>query len=253
MKRVSVLLLWLLSFTFVMAQQNNESVIVHYRGEIKMDIKKVLDNVPAQARAQVENILKNEIKKGIYIDYTLKTNGKESIYRLDEKLNNAQTQGGVIANQIKQTDKTPYYKNLEKGIYKKTVDMMGMPKYIITDSLNIKWNITREKSQVLNFEVRKATGKLEGTEITAWYAPKLAIKDGPAQIAGLPGLVLKTQISQEGTDVSLIATKVELTKEPLKVEEPTQGKVVTLKEFQEEMKKLAEKMKEMMGNGVEVD
>ena len=253
MKKLSTLFILLFSVIMLTAQEKAESIIVNYKADIKLDLETILKNVPPQYRAQTEPIIKAELKNGINIDYTLKTNGKESIYQLNEKLDNSQTQGGMIANQIKQADKEPMFKNIEKNIYIKAFRFPGVKDYLISDSLNtIKWEITREKSKILNFEVRKAIGKRDSIEVTAWFAPKLAIKDGPYNITGLPGLVLKAEFEQNGADMTITATQVDIKEEEINIDFP-KGETITEKEFKKEIDELTEKMKAMRGGGVDTE
>ena len=253
MKKLSTLFILLFSVIMLTAQEKAESIIVNYKADIKLDLETILKNVPPQYRAQTEPIIKAELKNGINIDYTLKTNGKESIYQLNEKLDNSQTQGGMIANQIKQADKEPMFKNIEKNIYIKAFRFPGVKDYLISDSLNtIKWEITREKSKILNFDVRKAIGKRDSIEVTAWFAPKLAIKDGPYNITGLPGLVLKAEFEQNNADMTITATQVDIKEEDLNIDFP-KGEAITEKEFKKEIDELTEKMKAMRGGGVDTE
>ena len=253
MKKLSTLFILLFSVIMLTAQEKAESIIVNYKADIKLDLETILKNVPPQYRAQTEPIIKAELKNGINIDYTLKTNGKESIYQLNEKLDNSQTQGGMIANQIKQADKEPMFKNIEKNIYIKAFRFPGVKDYLISDSLNtIKWEITREKSKILNFDVRKAIGKRDSIEITAWFAPKLAIKDGPYDITGLPGLVLKAEFEQNNADMTITATQVDIKEEEINIDFP-KGETITEKEFKKEIDELTEKMKAMRGGGVDTE
>ncbi|AFL97295.1 GLPGLI family protein [Ornithobacterium rhinotracheale] len=244
----------LLAFLFVFGQETTENLVIHYQSIVKIDLPAILKNVPEQYRAQTEAMLKAEAEKGITVDYTLKTNGQKSIFSLDEKIDNSQTQGGIIAMQIKMADKEPFFKNIKEGYYKKGFSVPSLPQYLIKDSLNtIKWELTREKSQVLGYEVRKAVGEKDGQKFIVWYAPKLNIKDGPNILSGLPGLVLKAEMSnpKQGIDVTMTAVKIDISETELNIEEPNKGKVVTEKEFEAEMKALQEKVQKMMGGGVD--
>lgn len=253
MKKLSTLFILLFSLIMLTAQEKAESVIVNYKADIQMDMETILKNVPERFRAQTKAALKNEVEKGIVLNYTLKTNGKKSVYQLDAKLDNSQSQGGMLANQIKQAASKPMFKDLEKNIYLQAFPIPGVKEYLISDSLNtVKWEITREKSKILNFDVRKAIGKRDSIEVTAWFAPKLAIKDGPYNIAGLPGLVLKAEFEQNGANMTITAVQVDIKEEELNIDMP-KGETVTEKEFEKEMKEFAEKMKAMMGNGVDTE
>lgn len=101
--------------------------------------------------------------------------------------------------------------------------------------------------------MRKAVGEKDGQKFIVWYAPKLNIKDGPNILSGLPGLVLKAEMSnpKQGIDVTMTAVKIDISETELNIEEPNKGKVVTEKEFEAEMKALQEKVQKMMGGGVD--
>lgn len=89
--------------------------------------------------------------------------------------------------------------------------------------------------------------------ITAWYTPKINIKDGPDRIWGLPGLILKTEFEMMGSTMITTAINVAVKEEEIKIDKPSRGKVLTEKEFYEEMIAMQEKMKEMYSESVEVD
>lgn len=257
MYKLKILFILLFCSVTITAQENTETIIVDYRSEVKVDLDKMLSNMSSRYRAWLKSTLENEIKNGILIDYTLKTNGEVSIYQLNEKINNAQTGRTFIKRRIERFDKEPTFKYLNKGIYQKVIEMRGMKKYLVQDSLNrINWEITREKSKILNFEVRKATGMLNGNEITAWFAPKLAIKDGPATFSGLPGLILKVdfkdKISNTETDMTIMAVQIDIKEEKINIKAP-EGEAITQKEFDEEMKLISEKRDEMRSEGVNRD
>ncbi|UOH77793.1 GLPGLI family protein [Ornithobacterium rhinotracheale] len=246
----------LFGFLFVFAQESTENLIVHYQSLVKIDLDKALSKIPPQKRAEVEAMLRDESKNGISIDYTLKTNGKQSVYQIVEKIDNSQSEGGQIANMIRQNDSSPYYKNIAKGYYVVQFNITGLPNYITKDSLGtFNWKITREKSQILGYEVRKAIGEKEGQKIIAWYAPKLNIKDGPAHISGLPGLILKTEseLPKMGATLTITATKIKISTTKIEINEPTKGIFVTEKELNEKIKAHKEKARAIMSNGIDTD
>lgn len=255
MKKILLLLTFLSSATFSLAQK--QFVEVSYQMTMDMDAEQVIGQIPSQYRAAVEDQIRQELADGIFIDYVLKTNGNESVYKIVEQINNAQTQGGMIAQQMRTFDKGTTYKNLAETFYMKPVDLPGQ-RYMLRDSLqDFKWKITREKEDIAGFSARKATGEMvmndSITTVTAWYAPKINIKDGPSSIWGLPGLILKAQFFANGAELTLTATHIVVKEKEIKIEKPTGGKEVTQKEFETEMKILQEKYKEMMGGGVDTE
>ncbi len=237
--------------TYANAQDKPQFLEVDYQMEMKFDIEQILASVPAQWKSQVEEPLRQEIKNGIFVDYKLQTNGTESEYKMLEKINNDQTPAGMILSQITAMDKEPLYKDIKEKYYLKPYNVGKA--YLMKDQLqDINWKISKEKLQVAGFDTYKATGVMnDSIPVTAWYTPKINIKDGPDRIWGLPGLILKTEFEMNGAGIIITATKVAVKEEEIKINKPSKGQEITEKEFYEEMKALQEKMKEMYGGGVD--
>lgn len=242
-----------LSGIILNAQDKPQFLEVDYQMEMKFDFEEIIKNVPAQWRSQVEEPLKQEIQKGIFVDYKLKTNGTESEYKMQEKINNDQSMSGMILAQITAMDKEPLYKDIKTGYYLKPYDMGKA--YLMKDSLqDIKWKISKEKVQIAGFDTYKATGVMnDSIPVTAWYTPKINIKDGPDRIWGLPGLILKTEFEMNGAGIIITAKNVAVREEEIKINKPSKGQEISEKQFYEEMKKLQEQYKEMYGGGVETE
>jgi len=56
---------------------------------------------------------------------------------------------------------------------------------------DINWNMEDDTMTVCGYLCSKATASYGGREWTAWYAPEIAVSDGPWKFYGLPGLILK--------------------------------------------------------------
>lgn len=235
----------------ISAQDKTQYLEVDYQMEVKLDIEEVLNNVPAEWRAAVQDQLKTEMGKGIFLDYKLKTNNLESEYKMQEKLSNSQSGGGMIASQIAAMDKEPLFKDLKDGFYLKPYDLGKA--YIIKDSLQkFNWKITKEKEQIAGFDTYKATGVMnDSIDVTAWYTPKLNFKDGPDRLWGLPGLILKAEFTANGADMVITAVNVAVKEDEFKIKKPSKGQTLTEKEFMEEMKRMQEEYKDMYGGGVD--
>lgn len=52
------------------------------------------------------------------------------------------------------------------------------------------WELQPESKIIDGYEVQKATTFFSGRHYVAWFAPKIAISDGPYKFNGLPGLIL---------------------------------------------------------------
>jgi|SRR5690606_12304125 len=251
MKKIFFAFTLLFTGLILNAQESPQYLEVDYQMEMKFDIDEILANVPAAWKAQVEEPLRQEIKNGIFVDYKLKTNGTESEYKMQEKINNDQSPAGMILSQITAMDKEPLYKDIQQKYYMKPYNVGKA--YLMKDKLqNINWKISKEKETIAGFDTYKATGVMnDSIPVTAWYTPKINIKDGPDRIWGLPGLILKTEFEMNGSEIIITATNVAVKEEEIKIDKPNRGQEITEKEFFEEMKALQEKYKDMYGGGVD--
>lgn len=242
--------LGLASFSF--AQENIEAT---YVSEMKLDYEATMKTIPQQYRSQVAEVLKAEIAAGIFMDYQLKSNGKMSSFKLEEKIANSQSQGGMIAQQMAAMDSKPYYKDFSTTpiTYFKEVDA-GAKQYLIKEAPNFNWKLTREKAEVSGYKVNKAEGvMMDSIKVTAWYAPEITVKDGPQTLSGLPGLIIKAEYEANNAKVIFTLKDLKILDKELKITLPSKGIVVTEKQFMEEMIKLQEQFKEMMGGGVDTN
>src|SRR5690606_26118732 len=123
MKKIFFAFTVLFSGIILSAQDKPQFLEVDYQMEMKFDFEEIIKNVPAQFRSQVEEPLKQEIQKGIFVNYKLKTNGSESEYKMQEQINNDQSMSGIILQQITAMDKEPLYKDIKAGYYLKPMDV----------------------------------------------------------------------------------------------------------------------------------
>jgi GLPGLI family protein len=86
--------------------------------------------------------------------------------------------------------------------------------------------------------------------ITAWYSPEIPINQGPENYWGLPGLILEVN---DGKTIILCSKIVLNSKEKAEIKEPTNGKVISQKEYDETVVKKMEEFRQMNqgkgGNG----
>ncbi len=254
----------ILAFTFgivtsltAFAQDNTtQNIDATYVCDVIVDYDKTIKQIPSQFRSQVAETIKAEINNGISINYHLKNNGKISAFEIEEKISNTQNQSGLIEQQIRASESSPYFKDFSTNpvIYYKGVDF-GVKKFLIKDQIpDYKWKISREKGEIAGYKVTKAEGvMLDSIQVTAWYTPDIAIKDGPLNIAGLPGLIIKAEFETNGTKLIYTLKELKISDKEIKLAIPTKGNVVTQEQFITEMKKLQEQFKEMMGSGVDTN
>ena len=59
------------------------------------------------------------------------------------------------------------------------------------DDLN--WEICDSTAMVMNYECNLATSDYHGRKWNAWFATEIPVQDGPWQLCGLPGLIMKAE------------------------------------------------------------
>lgn len=61
------------------------------------------------------------------------------------------------------------------------------------DMSDLKWELADSTTIVLDYECQLATANYHGRRWKAWFAPDIPVPDGPWQLCGLPGLILKAE------------------------------------------------------------
>lgn len=56
---------------------------------------------------------------------------------------------------------------------------------------DLQWNLTDSIGMVLDYECQLATADYHGRKWYAWFTPEIPMQDGPWQLCGLPGLIMK--------------------------------------------------------------
>lgn len=62
-----------------------------------------------------------------------------------------------------------------------------------TDMNDLNWEICDSTKIILDYDCNLATADYHGRKWKAWFAPEVAIQEGPWQLCGLPGLILEAE------------------------------------------------------------
>lgn len=233
-----------------------EKLVVEYETRLEMDMNLLEEQISSNGGVSSKEVMaafKDEVNKPKF--YLLELTAEESEFNFVETINNEQPKEGRVI--IEMGKRGTIYKNLKKNIIAESIDY---PKeFIIQDSIKkYDWKISKETKEILGYETRKAEAIVDSiTSLIAWYAPKLAYKNGPAEYGGLPGLILQLEEKRKSDDINekLVYTAVSLKVDQSKKvpQFPKKGKVISRKEHEKLMEEEMKRMKEMYGEGVDKD
>lgn len=105
--------------------------------------------------------------------------------------------------------------------------------YVSEERLPVfEWKLKNESKKILGFKCFKAFTSFRGREYTAWYAPDIAISEGPWKFYGLPGLILEIYDVKEQVFFKAIQIEIPSNVHPIKGLDTKKGdKHVSLENF----------------------
>lgn len=109
------------------------------------------------------------------------------------------------------------YKN-EKDFQKHTITVWnsnGADRYQYEEDMNdLQWELCDSTASVLDYECNLATADYHGRKWKAWFALEIPVQDGPWQLCGLPGLIMKADT--EDGEYGFLITALQECNEPFK-------------------------------------
>lgn len=235
----------------------------HRDFDIKMDSTKINDAM----QTQMIEMMKKQFQK----TYLLTFNKNASLYKQEAELDKPQA-GGQMMMSFGNSGDDVFYKNIKDKNYVDQKETMGK-KFLIKDSIaSIEWKLESETKHIGEYMCFKATytkqvpkiksfsfssntnkekesdngdteeePKMEDRTITAWYTPQIPVSNGPAKYQGLPGLILEIHDGK----LTIICSQITINpEEKVEIIEPTKGKEVNQKVYDEIMDKKAKEMME---------
>lgn len=189
------------------------------------------------------------MKKPWERDFVLTFSQTESNWRQVANLEKSaeQRSPGELTINLSGRDDQLLYKNLVEQYYLQEQEFMGK-EFLIRDALQAgDWEMSKETKKIGEYTAQKATllqvvdarrfsGEMAEMEnvkdtlkIEVWYTPEIPIAHGPENYFGLPGLIL--EVHNGGR--AFYCKKIELnpSEEPVKIEIPKQGKVLSSRDF----------------------
>lgn len=251
---------------------------VTYMSKTTLDIDFSASGMPADRIQMIKERMKDNLER----TYELSFNKTASTYTQEEKLDqspNGGGGGGGMRMMFGGGASGKYYKNISTKTSAKENEFSGKF-FLIKDSLTTyNWKMEQETKMIgqnLCFkattvverpvkrefqfgrgpqsdEQRKEADKKEEENknmkelitVTAWYTLDIPVSNGPGEYWGLPGLIL--EIADDNTQI--LCTKIEINpKEKNEISEPTKGKVISQKEYDEMVVEKTKEMRERMQN-----
>ncbi|SFB78852.1 GLPGLI family protein [Zunongwangia mangrovi] len=211
---------------------NAQSLEVVYGVSTELSLtKEQLEKIPPQIREHYKQSFKN-LK---HIKYRLQINDHESLFKMQESMEN-EALSGFAFTRIMAGFSGTYYSNYQKDICLNQTNAFGREFIISSKMSNMIWQLSKEQKTIKDFKVYKASGfetiKNNSGEheisIIAWYTPEINLPFGPANYGNLPGLILELERNKKTYTIENIQDK-----ENIKIEKPSKGKQVTHAEFEE--------------------
>lgn len=236
-------------------------------------------DITPEMRAVIEERMKKAFEKTFILNF----DKNASIYKEEEKLEAPGTQNtGMRMMSSFLGGGGTHYKNIKDKKFVIDKEVMGK-EFLIQDSLpKLNWKLGQEtkeiggymcfkatamqqanKTDFRNFKMKKKeeSDKKETTsekpkttnfmeegeipkeiEVIAWYTPEIPVSQGPESYYGLPGLILEVSA---GKTIILCSKVIMNVKDKKEIKAPTNGKVVTQKEYDEIVSKKMEEMQQM--------
>ncbi len=260
-KIVTILILLVSSVAF--AQDFQGKAI--YQTKTTLDMDFAGSGIPADRIEMIKERMKSQLEK----TYTLTFNKTASIYKEEERLDQtAGGRGGMRFMMMGGGASGNYYKNTQTKTSSKESEFSGK-NFLIKDNLVVyDWKMEQETKMIgqnlcfkattviempkreTNFrfgrrgsneedEEENKEPEMEQVIVTAWYTLDVPVSHGPGDYWGLPGLILEVAYA----NTNILCTKIIMNpKDKIEITEPSKGKEVSQKEYDEI---IVEKMKEM--------
>ena len=97
------------------------------------------------------------------------------------------------------------YKDLNSKQMISQVNFSGNTYLIEENTIDIKWEISKEKEQIGDFLCQKATAFINNDFVEAWFTTEIPIPNGPSVYSNLPGLIIQVKYGKRVMTATKIA------------------------------------------------
>lgn len=130
------------------------------------------------------------------------------------------------------------FKDRQQGLILYSLKIMDDKLFYTQKIDNVEWQIEPETREISGYKAQKATTRFAGRNYTAWFSSEIPITDGPYKFAGLPGLILHIEDSEQEyifnfTGLEKLTAKIPIQIPPANYKESTKDELLKLKEHYE--------------------
>lgn len=271
MKKI-IIAFFLISLNYAQAQ-DFQGKAEYFSKYILKDKQKDLDTkIDKEIDPEFQKAVDEAIKKASEKKYSLTFNKTECLFEEEQELSKPQT--GSVFVTIDFSGGGKKYLNLKDKITKCEDEIFGK-EFLIEEPLKVmEWKLVDETKKIGDYTCQKAEliipvsenelkeyeeflkkdsikpqlfkmEKPQDKKIVAWYTSEIPVALGPNNYWGLPGLILELN---EGNMIFLCSKVTLSNKVKSVINQPSNGKKVSQKEFDEILKKKMDSMKDEDGN-----
>lgn len=237
---MKILQIFLLTVFVILSVRSQQNAFVNYKVKLldsKFQNNKTVKN--QEANDFIESLLIQSADFLKQSDFSLNVSDNKANFLINNSLAFANEHISKFAYAIIKADGLIYINTQTKQLLHQ-MDAFGSQVILVSNIEDQKWSYSGQTKEVSGYTCYKAQLLDEKSNITAWYAPKIALPFGPAGYGGLPGLILELEVQNEFSPYIYYVTNINL--KPAKkitVLKPDKGKLVT----KEELDKMGEKSK----------
>ena len=208
--------------------QNFENVTINYKvSQKERDFKDLKEKAKTSASAQQ---LLWYYEDAIDVNATLRICNKESIYDVEESLDNDANKK-LNLTYFQAGGKKQYYSDTEELFT--SSDVTG--EYLRVTQEKKEWELLKDTKKIGIYSCFKAININSTSKIKpiAWYTLELPLSYGPREFNGLPGVILELELKNyifKSTTISINSSSFE------PIEKPTKGKKITYAEWRDRAK-----------------
>jgi len=233
---MKIIIIFILSLTIFNVNGQNKEGVAIYNSQLYMSLN--TDSIDDKdVKSNLSKIL-NQTNNSEELEFELKFSKEKSMFTYLQKLDN-ESNSNLNINLISAKNLGQIYTNIksdEKVTYSKVFDKQ----FLIVENLSSqKWKLINESKLIGKYKCYKATTQKElyrrnGNRmivVTAWYTPEIPLSFGPLGYGNLPGLIVELN---EGNSFHYFLKSINYKKIPIIIK-PSKGKIVSIKEFNDEM------------------